>query len=73
MSIRDDPQFMMFYAGIINRSMLNLHAVRAGLFDTVLCETDDPTVMSRWIAAVPQIVEAVVHRRHQGEPPSTST
>lgn len=54
-----DPDARMFYQRVFNTAMLNLHAVRRGYFDTLICETDDPRVLSRWREAVPQIVRMV--------------
>jgi hypothetical protein len=34
-----------FYHRVFNRVLLNIHAVRIGLFDTLFCETDDPKVV----------------------------
>jgi hypothetical protein len=46
-----------FYRAVFNKVLLNLHAVRMGYFDTLLCETDDPRVMRRWEETVPRIAE----------------
>ena len=54
-----DDQARLFYSRIFNTAMLNLHAVRRGYFDTLICETEDPRVMLRWKEAVPQIVHMI--------------
>lgn len=51
----DEPT-KRFYSRVFNLALLNLHAVRRGYFDTLICETDDPAVLIRWRKAVPQIV-----------------
>lgn len=54
-----DPASSAFYQRVFNTAMLNLYAFRRGYFDTLICETDDARVISRWRAAVPQIVRMV--------------
>lgn len=44
-----DAKTMQFYHRILSNVMLNLHAVRMGYFNTLLCETDDPTVAAKWL------------------------
>lgn len=54
-----DDKSKQFYSRVFNTCILNLHAVKRGYFDTLICETDDPAVMLRWRQAVPQIVHMV--------------
>jgi len=60
------PEAKRFYSRVINTAVLNLHAVRTGLFDTLLCETDDPRVSIRWKEALPNIIESMEARRLRG-------
>lgn len=43
-----DKATASFYCRIIANVMLNVHAVRMGYFDTLLCETNDYRVAGRW-------------------------
>lgn len=54
-----DEKSRIFYSRVFNTAMLNLHAVRKGYFDVLICETDDPLIMVRWREAVPQIVAMI--------------
>jgi hypothetical protein len=58
------PEAAKFYHRVFNRILLNIHAVKIGLFPTLFCETDDPRVALRWSAALPTIVETM-HKRAQ--------
>ncbi len=60
------PDARRFYMRVINTAVLNLHAVRTGLFDTLLCETDDPRVARRWKEALPNIIESMITRKQHG-------
>jgi hypothetical protein len=51
-----DGHSKAFYSRVFNTALLNLHAVRRGYFDILICESDDPLIMLRWREAVPQIV-----------------
>lgn len=51
-----NPESKRFYSKIFNTAVLNHHAVKRGWFDTLISESDDPKIMSRWREAVPQIV-----------------
>lgn len=53
------PEAAKFYYRIFNRVQLNLYAVKAGLFPTLFCETDDPRVMVQWSESLPRIVETL--------------
>lgn len=61
------PDARKFYMRVINTCVLNLHAVRNGFFDTLLCETDDPRVARRWKEALPTIIEAMIERKQDEE------
>ena len=52
-----DEKADKFYTRIMSNVLLNIYAVRNGLFDTLICETDDPTFSLRWRDAVPFVVE----------------
>jgi hypothetical protein len=54
-----DDKSKAFYSRLFNTCLLNIHAVRRGYFDTLICETEDPKTMLRWKAAVPQIVHMI--------------
>ena len=60
------PAARQFYHRVFNRVLLNLHAVRTGLFDTLFCETEDPRVMGRWTTELPRIVEQIRVRGSRG-------
>lgn len=51
-----DDDGKRFYARVFNTAILNDYAVKHGWFDARFCESDDPTLMTRWKEAVPQIV-----------------
>ncbi|WP_407305367.1 hypothetical protein [Acinetobacter sp.] len=51
-----DADSKRFYSKILNTAVLNLHAVKRGWFDVLICETTDAGVLHRWREAVPQIV-----------------
>lgn len=57
------PAAASFYHKILNRVLLNLHAVKHGLFDTRFCETDDPRVFTRWTEAVPKIIQTMYDKK----------
>ena len=54
-----DDSSRRFYSKVFNTAMLNLHAVRRGYFDILICETNDPKIMLRWREAIPQIVRMI--------------
>ena len=56
------PDARRFYSRIINTAVLNLHAVRTGLFDILLCETNDPAVARRWKESLPNIIQSMEER-----------
>ena len=56
------PEARKFYSRVINTAVLNLHAVRTGLFDILLCETNDPRVARRWRESLPNIIESMEAR-----------
>ena len=60
------PAARTFYHRVFNRALLNLHAVKTGLFDTLFCETDDPAVMRRWNEQLPYIVTQIRIRNSKG-------
>lgn len=56
----------LFYDKIIARAMVNAWAVQQGLFDTLLCETEDPTALLRWQLSLPAITAEVARRKSSG-------
>lgn len=60
------PEGKRFYSRVFNTAVLNLHAVRTGLFDTLLCETEDPRVTIRWKKELPRIIEIMQIRKSRG-------
>lgn len=64
------PEAARFYQKVFNRVLLNMYAVQRGMFDTLLCDTDDPEVIARWSKALPSIafqMQDLLKRRAQGE------
>lgn len=57
------PEARKFYMRIMNTAILNLHAVRLGFFDILLCETDDPRDVTRWHTVLPTIIDKIVPPR----------
>ena len=57
-----DEKSSYFYKCVFGKAMMNLHAVRMGYFDTLLCETDDPRVSRRWEETMPKIA-AIMRQR----------
>lgn len=57
-----DQKSAHFYRQVFMKAMLNLHAVRMGYFDTLLCETEDPRVSSRWDETLPKITSIMRQR-----------
>lgn len=53
------PDCAKFYNHLMNRLVLNIWAVRMGLFDSLLCESSDPFVFVRWCEALPRIIETI--------------
>lgn len=56
------PEGAKFYHRIFNRVILNIHAVRTGLFDTMFHQSEDPRLIARWEQALPSILEAIEKR-----------
>lgn len=54
------PESRRFYARIFNRAILNIHAVRKGYFDVLICDSNEDDIMARWEEAVPQIMEMII-------------
>lgn len=57
------PEAAKFYHKIFNRTLLNIYAVRYGLFDILFCETEDPMIMVRWDKELPNIINFIEHKR----------
>lgn len=60
-----DAESRYFYEKIINTAMLNMYAVDHQLFDTRLCDSDDPLIMLKWKEVEPLIMDAI---RNQVDP-----
>ncbi len=61
-----DDQSRKFYQRVFNHAILNIIAVQRGLFDVLLCETEDPSVMLRWKDALPQIMLILGQKEDDG-------
>jgi hypothetical protein len=57
-----DADTRRFYAKIISTAMCNIYAVEHDLFDTLFCESDDPTIMDRWLEIEPAVMNAIQNR-----------
>lgn len=57
------PDVARFYHTIVNRALLNILAVKLGIFDTIFCQTVDPTVYSRWEQKLPGILTEIELRQ----------
>lgn len=55
----------VFYSRVFSMALLNMHAVQTGLFDTYLCESDDPAVALRFKESIPDIMKAIKERTKQ--------
>jgi len=60
------PETRRFYMRVIGECMLNLHAVQAGYFDMLLCETEGAFTLGRWRAAVPEVMQKMRERQLRG-------
>lgn len=60
-----------FYSKIINTVMFNLYAVENKLFDSLICQSEDPHVLDRWLAAEPLILDTL-QSRAEGDPKEDS-
>lgn len=66
-----DSETRRFFSRIVNTAMFNIYAVEHQLFDTLLCESEDPEVMQRWKEAEPLIMETI-QRRIDADPEDRS-
>jgi len=62
-----DADSRRFYSRIINVAMFNLYAVENKLFDSLICQSDDPHVLERWEEAEPLIFDTLQNRA-EGDP-----
>ena len=64
-----DAATKTFYSKLFFNVLLNINAVNLGMFDTYLCETDDPRVVQRWRDDFPRMVGQVSRhiRQMRGE------
>ena len=56
----------VFYCRVFAEVMLNLQAVRTGLFDVYLAETEDPMVAIRFRDEIPNIMMKLRERASRG-------
>lgn len=56
-----------FYSRVIWTALVNAYAVRAGLFDELLCESEDPGIATRWRNELPLIREKLLTRAQEDE------
>ncbi len=54
-----DDRSRTFYSRLFANVMLNVHAVRLGVYPTLLSESDDPTAGAKWREAIPSIIRAL--------------
>jgi len=57
-----DAESRRFYARIVSTAMSNLYAVEHHMFDALLCESDDPMILERWLEVEPMVVNAIQNR-----------
>ena len=62
-----DVETKRFYSRIINTAVANIYAVDNKLFGALICESDDPMIMERWLDAEPLIVDTIQRRIDTGE------
>lgn len=62
-----DADSRRFYARIFNIAVFNLYAVENKLFDSLICQSDDPHVLERWEQAEPLILDTL-QSRAEGDP-----
>ncbi len=60
----------VFYRRIFYLMTLNLAAVKLGLFDEVLCETEDPFAWLRFTAAIPELKARLIITKNPTPPES---
>lgn len=58
------PDVAAFYHKIVNKAVLNLHAVKHGMFDAIFCNTNDPNVYRRWEQKLPFILECIERQKN---------
>lgn len=63
----DEERAKQFYSRILNRAALNIWAVQRGVFDALLCDTDDETAQRRWSEQLPRVVQAAQAAAARGE------
>jgi hypothetical protein len=56
------PECARFYHRLFNEVLVNLYAVKDGLFDTFICDIEDPQIMNRWRNEAPMIIEVMIMR-----------
>jgi hypothetical protein len=54
-----DLQSRRFYSRILNTALFNIYAVRNSLFPELLCESNDPAILSKWEDAESRLIEAI--------------
>ncbi len=54
-----DADTRHFYSKIVKTAMLNIYAVDHHLFDSLLCESNDPMIMFKWQKVEPLIINVI--------------
>ena len=62
-----EQQARVFYSRVIWTALVNAYAVRAGLFDELLCESEDPAIATRWRNELPLIRQRLLAKVQQDE------
>ncbi len=60
-----DAETQRFYSRVFWTVLVNLNAVQMGLYDTLLCETDDPRFAQKWKEDLPKMVAAMKKRKRE--------
>jgi hypothetical protein len=61
-----DQATRAFYSRLFYVVLLNLKAVEMGVYDMLLCESDDPLVGLKWREDIPKVVQALKLRKERG-------
>lgn len=60
-----DENSSRFYSAVFSNVLLNLYAVKNGWFDTLICETEDPSFALKWRQSVPEILQRLKQSREK--------
>jgi hypothetical protein len=61
-----DPETRRVFLSVFYNVLVNLNAVKMGLYDKLLCETDDPLAGLRWKEDMPKVIQAMKERKERG-------